>query len=373
MKSLFPIDPLKLDTGLDLTTTPFAVTTPSVAISVAPGSVNEDDNSNLVYTISRTGNISTSLNVRFSVRGTAQFNSDYTQIGGASFSRFQGSLNLPSGVASTTITLDPIADNVPEDDETAILTLTRGTGYVISNFNSATGTITSDEGSTPPSGSVPSVSIAVSPSSVEEDGVPNLIYFFTRTGNTSNALNGVAFTLGGTARINDSDYTVSGANQFNNTSGTVNFAAGSNTATVTINPTADNKTEPDETVELTINNGTGYTVGSPNRVTGRILDDDFVPTISVAVAPSSVEENGIANLVYTFTRSGSTGSALNGVRFNVAGSADLNTDYLQSGASTFNSTSGTVNFAPGSDTATVTINPDSDDDIEFDETVQLTV
>ncbi|ELR97046.1 hypothetical protein, partial [Gloeocapsa sp. PCC 73106] len=61
MKSLFPIDPLKLDTGLDLTTTPFAVATPSVAITVAPGSVNEDGSGNLVYTISRTGNISTSL------------------------------------------------------------------------------------------------------------------------------------------------------------------------------------------------------------------------------------------------------------------------------------------------------------------------
>ncbi|ELS00165.1 hypothetical protein GLO73106DRAFT_00040200, partial [Gloeocapsa sp. PCC 73106] len=291
MKSLFPIDPLKLDSSLDLTTTPFAITTPSVAISVAPGSVNEDGNSNLVYTISRSGNISTSLNVRFSVRGTAQFNSDYTQIGAASFSRFQGSLNLPSGVGSATIILDPIADNLSEADETAILTLTRGTGYVISNFNSATGTIVNDEGSTPPPGAVPSVSVAVSPSSVEENGVPNLIYFFTRTGNTTNALSGVAFTLGGTARISDSDYTVSGANQFNNPSGTVNFAANSNTATVTINPTADNKTEPDETVELTINNGTGYTVGSPNRVTGIIRDDDSsspTPSIIVAVAPSSV-------------------------------------------------------------------------------------
>ncbi|ELS00284.1 hypothetical protein GLO73106DRAFT_00041420, partial [Gloeocapsa sp. PCC 73106] len=113
MKSLFPIDPLKLDDNLDLTTTPFAVTTP-LAITLAPGSVNEDGNSNLVYTISRTGNISTSLNVRFSVRGDAQFNNDYTQIGAASFSRFQGSLNLASGVASATITIDPIADNVPE-------------------------------------------------------------------------------------------------------------------------------------------------------------------------------------------------------------------------------------------------------------------
>ncbi|ELS00278.1 hypothetical protein GLO73106DRAFT_00041350, partial [Gloeocapsa sp. PCC 73106] len=214
-----------------------------------------------------------------------------------SFSRFQGSLNLPSGVASATITIDPIADNVPEDDETAILTLTRGTGYVISNFNSATGTILDDEGSTPPSGSIPSVSVAVSPSSVLEDGSANLEYTFTRTGSTGSALNGVGFDVDGSATFGgpNADYTQSGSNTFDGSEGTVNFAAGSATAVVTIASILDNDIEPDETLQLTVINGTGYTVGSPNIATGTIENDDFQTTTGSNSANIAIPDSSPAN------------------------------------------------------------------------------
>jgi len=52
---------------------------------------------------------------------------------------------------------------------------------------------------------LPSVTLAVSPSSVTEDGTTNLIYTFTRTGVTTNSLT-VNYTVGGTA-TNGTDYT----------------------------------------------------------------------------------------------------------------------------------------------------------------------
>jgi hypothetical protein len=84
----------------------------------------------------------------------------------------------------------------------------------------------------------------------------------------------------------------------------VTFTAGSSTATVTIDPEADTTVEPDETVVLTVTTGIGYTVGSPSGATGTISNDDT--SISVAVSPGSVAEDGATNLVYTFTRSGDT-------------------------------------------------------------------
>jgi hypothetical protein len=116
----------------------------------------------------------------------------------------------------------------------------------------------------------PSITLAVSPTSVTEDGTTNLVYTFTRSGVTTNALT-VNYTLGGTATLN-TDYTRTG------TTNTVTFAAGSSTATVTVDPTADTTVESDETVILTLATGTGYTVGTPNAATGTITNDDISVT-----------------------------------------------------------------------------------------------
>src|SRR5207248_1868366 len=143
-------------------------------------------------------------------------------------------------------------------------------------------------------------------------------------------------------------------------------------------PTADTTVEPNETVILTVAAGTGYAApGNPDyaaasvgTATGTIANDDT--DVSVAVSPSSVPEDGAANLVYTFTRAGLTTGALT-VNFTVGGTATFNTDYTQSGAASFTATTGTVTFAAGSSTATVTVDPTADTTVEPDETVALTM
>ena len=139
---------------------------------------------------------------------------------------------------------------------------------------------------------------------------------------------------------------------------------------MTIDPTADTTVEPDETVILTVAPGTGYNVGTPSSATGTITNDDT--DVSVAVAPSSVAEDGAANLVYTFTRTGVTTGALT-VNFTIGGTATFNTDYTQTGAATFVPPNGTVTFGAGNSTATVTVDPSADATSEPDETVILTV
>jgi serralysin len=172
-----------------------------------------------------------------------------------------------------------------------ILTLTTGTGYNVACPSVATGTITNDD---------TEVSVAVSPSSVLEDGATNMVYTFTRVGITTGPLT-VNFSVGGTAIFAPpgGDYTQTGADTFVNAgSGTVTFLAGSSTATVTVDPFGDADQEPNETVILTVTAGAGYTVGSPASATGTILNDDnSPPTILVGYGQCNNASSGTVNLL----------------------------------------------------------------------------
>ena len=216
---------------------------------------------------------------------------------------------------------------------------------------------------------LPSITLTIASASILENGTNNLIYTFTRTGSTANALT-VNYSIAGTA--DSFDYT--GATR--GTGKTITFAAGSATATLTIDPTADSTVESDETVALSLATGTGYTVGTTTTVTGTILNDDenvpTIPNIALAVG-SSVMEDGLPNLIYTFTRTGGDfGNALT-VNYTVGGTATFNTDYTASGANSISGTTGSITFAEGATTATLTIDPTADVVLELDETVALTL
>jgi Ca2+-binding RTX toxin-like protein len=56
------------------------------------------------------------------------------------------------------------------------------------------------------------------------------------------------------------------------------FTAGSSTATIIVDPTSDLTAEPNETVSLTLDSGTDYTVGTTIAVIGTISNDDIIGT-----------------------------------------------------------------------------------------------
>ena len=328
-------------------------------MAVSPASVLEDGAGNLVYTFTREGSTAAALTVNFSVGGTATFNTDYTQTGAATFNATSGTVVIPIGSSTATVTLDPTTDTTVESNETAILTVISGASYDVGTPASATGTITNDD---------TDVTVAVAPSSVDEDGAPNLVYTFTRNGVTTGPLT-VNFSVGGTATFN-TDYTQTGAATFTATDGTVTFAAGNSTATVTVDPTTDNTVEPNETVILTLTAGTGYNVANPSTATGTITNDDA--EVTLAVAPLSVDEDGASeprlhlhpHRRYHRRTSGELHDRRHG---------RSSTDYTQIGATTFTPPNGTVTFAAGNSTATVTVDPTADVAAEPDETVIFTL
>jgi len=123
---------------------------------------------------------------------------------------------------------------------------------------------------------LPSITLAVAPVSIAEDNIGNLIYTFTRTGETTSTLT-VNYSIAGTADSADYTGATPGIGQ------TITFEAGSSTATLTIDPTLDTEVESDETVELTLAGGTGYTIATTDTVVGTIANDDTNPQPNVGV------------------------------------------------------------------------------------------
>ncbi len=193
---------------------------------------------------------------------------------------------------------------------------------------------------------LPSITLAVSPASVTEDGTTNLVYTFTRSGSTTNPLT-VNYTLGGTGTLN-TDYTRTG------TTNTVTFAAGSATATVIVDPTADTTVESNETVILTLAAGTGYTIGTTTPVTGTINNDDSA-SISINDVTVSEGNSGTTNAVFTVTLSNPVDTSVT-LNYSTANGTATTADNDYTAIAT---TPLTFNVGETSKTITVAVNGDT--------------
>jgi hypothetical protein len=181
---------------------------------------------------------------------------------------------------------------------------------------------------------VPTITLAVSPASVTEDGTSNLIYTFTRTGSTTNPLT-INYSIGGTA-TNGTDYASIPTG--------ITFAAGLSTATVTVNPTNDTAVENNETVALTLTSGTGYTIGTATAVTGTITNDDFS---KLSINNITVVEGQNSNAILTVTVDNPNPQPITFNYTTAPINATANVDYT--------SKTGTITIAPNTSTATISI------------------
>lgn len=123
--------------GADQSFTTPACTVPVVSISATDATATEHPITSGAFLIQRTGSTAGSLAVAYAVGGTATVGSDHTL--GA------GSVTIPAGSASTTLTLLPLDDSLVESPETVVVTLQPQSQYVVGTPGSATVTITSDD------------------------------------------------------------------------------------------------------------------------------------------------------------------------------------------------------------------------------------
>ncbi len=169
-------------------------------------------------------------------------------------------------------------------------------------------------------------------------------------GDANNATNKNDFSTGDPAGFSDVEIQELGSGSVINLS-----KAGSVAATVAGVVQADNNNGASTSVDST---------GTINLVTAA--------TYRVIATPATAYEDGSTNIVYTFLRYGDTSAAAT-INFTVGGTATFGTDYTQSGAASFTTSAGSVTFAAGSATATVTLDPTVDASVESNETIILTI
>jgi hypothetical protein len=227
-------------------------TVPTITIAATDAQASEPGTDTGEFTITRTGDTTAPLTVKYTIGGKAINKTDYNEIGDF--------VTIAAGAASATINVIPIDDSLVEGNETVILTLQDEANYDLGTSKSATVTIADNDQAPPP---VSTVTITATDAQASETGPDAGQFTITRTGDTAASLT-VQYTIDGTA-TNNSDY--------NQIPTSITIAAGAESATIDITPIDDGLVDGNETVLLTLVDGTSYNLGTTTSATVTIADN----------------------------------------------------------------------------------------------------
>ncbi len=278
------------------------------------------------------------------VDGTAKAGSDYTAA--------SGTITFAAGQTSQTVAVPVVRDLVMESTESFTLQLSNPSGATLSRA-SATGTITDDDTATPPP---PSVSIGNVSVNEGNSGTTTARFTVTLSAAASGPVTVAYQTANGTATAG-SDYTAK--------SGTLTFAAGETSKTIDVLVTGDTQVESDETFSVRLTSATGATIATA-QATGTIKNDDQpppLPTISIGNATVTEGNSGTVNMTFTVTLSQAATSPVTVQYATADGTATAGSDY--------NAASGTLTFAAGQTSKTITVAVRGDTLVEGTETFRV--
>jgi Calx-beta domain/Domain of unknown function DUF11 len=329
-----------------------------VASSAPPPTINVNDNDTATVSIANTTNgaeagavaglmtltqTAVSANntvVAYSITGTATSGADYTAL--------SGTVTIPAGSTTATITIPVINDAIVETNETVIVTLTAitsGPNTSVGTPNAATNTIADNDAAT--------VTIA-NTTNGSETGPTNGVMTLTQTAvSATNTV--IAYSVSGTATPG-SDYTA--------LSGTVTIPAGSTTATISFPVVNDVLVEGSETVIVTLTGVTSglATLGATLVATNTIADND-APSVTIANTTNGNEAGPVNGVMTVSLNAVSLTNTV--VAYAVTGTATSGADYT--------ALSGTITIAAGSLNNTITIPVINDAIVEGNETVIVTL
>lgn len=322
----------------------------SIAAASATKAEGDSNQTAFTFTITRTGSLSDTRTVDWAVTGSGANAANELDFGGALPS---GTLTLPAGQDSVTLTVYVSGDLQGEPDENFTVTLSNPSEGTSIDNASATATIEADD----------IVFSIAAPENASEGADGDTTYFdfvVTRSGNLTGAqtLNWAITGIG--AHPIDS-------NDFVDTSGTVSFAAGETQAIVRVAVTGDYRAENDEGFRVTLssNDDVVFDTASADAV---ILNDDVAVAIAATDA-QHIEGHDGAQTVYTFTVTRSGNVDLPGT---IDWSVDLaagsvNADDFLDGVLP----SGTLSFEAGQLSQTISVTVIGDRSVEADETLVI--
>ncbi len=257
-----------------------------------------------------------------------------------------GTLSFAPGITQQSIDVVITDDALDEGDETVLVNLSSPDANVTVGNTQLSGLVIDDDGT-------PNLLVVGTPPSLESAGTH---VFTVSLSNPASADVTVDFATSDGTAIAGSDYVAS--------SGSLTFTVGDTEETVSVTIIDDSLDEADsESLTLTLSNAVNANL-SVASTTGEILDDDAPVTVGL-VGPVAVTEGnaGTADLVFTVALSSASGRDVS-VGFIAAGQTALT-------GVDFQAASGTLNFAPGDTSATLTVSVIGDLIDEVDETLEV--
>ena len=243
---------------------------PVITVTSADPSASEEGLDSASITFARTGSTTSPLTVHFSLGGSAEVGSDFTDPG--------TSILIPASQSEITLPLIPVDDGANEGTEAIDVTVAADAAYTIGSPNAVTVLIGDNDRSTV-------AIIANDPDASETPGNPGQ-FTLTRTAPTTASLT-VSLTRTGNAS-SGSDYT--------GVSTSYTFSAGQDTRVITVSPVDDSNTEGPEQVTLGINAGS-YDIAGDGFANVTIADNDSPPVIFInspsAQGPLIAGTNGV--------------------------------------------------------------------------------
>ncbi|MBV9495282.1 MAG: right-handed parallel beta-helix repeat-containing protein, partial [Acidobacteria bacterium] len=311
-------------------------------LSIAPASQAEGNSglTNMPFTVTLSAPSEQTVTVNYATaNGTAIAGSDYTATSGV--------LTFSPGTTSQTINVPISGDTIAEPDETFTVNLSGASNATISTI-SATGTIVNDDAD-------PVVSIGDVSQAEGSSGTTAFTFNVTLSAPSEKTVTVSYTTNNGTATAG-SDYVA--------TSGTVTFAPGVTSQNVTVAVTGDTTSEPNETFTVTLSTPMNATLGT-SVGTGTIVDDDNAPVLTIDDVSQAEGNSGTTAFTFTVSLSQPSGQTVTVSYATANGTAIAGSDY--------GATSGTLTFAPGVMSQTVTVPVTGDVTNEPNETFTVTL
>ena len=263
------------------------------SLSVDDASVDEGDSgtANLAFAV----RLSPASDGEVTVQWATSKESADTAEPATDYAAGSGTLTFAAGETGKTVTVAVTGDQVDEPNETLTVTLSNQTSGVSITDATATGTITDDD-------ATPTVSLALSPTSIAEDGGVSTVTA-SLSGASSEAVE-VTVSASPVSPAMSGDYTLSA-----NTKLTIAAGSTASTGTVTITGVNNDVDAPNKTVTVSGASSGGNEVANPADQTLTITDDDDTPTVTLALSPASIGEDGGVSTV-TASLSGTSSEAV---------------------------------------------------------------
>ncbi|MDZ8085594.1 MAG: Calx-beta domain-containing protein [Nostoc sp. DedQUE12b] len=352
----------KAETNETFSVNLLGATNAAIADSLGVGNISDDDNQPTISISDVSvfeGNIGTTTNANFTIslsnpssqQVTVNYNtSDGTaQVADSDYNSASGTITFNPGETSKTLSIGVISDNKAETNETFSVNLLGATNAAITD-SLGVGTIINDDNQP---------TISISDISVTEDN----------TGTTTNANFTISLSNPSyqqvTVNYNTSDVTAQvGDSDYNSAFGTITFNPGETSKTLSIGVVGDNKFETDETFSVNLLGATNAAIAD-NLAVATISNDDNQPTISISdVSVSEGNTGTTTNANFTITLSNPSYQQVT-VNYNTSDGTAQVSD------SDYNSDSGTIIFAPGETSKTLSIGVIGDNQSEANETFSV--